>query len=669
MLAKSGTITQPAGTGNQAYTGVGFTPKLLLLFASDQTAAGTAADATLTLGAIAASDCTGITASSADAAGTSAARRRVNLPTGSGRVVMVKHDASTLGQVDDVSFDSDGFTLNWIATDGTARRWHYLALGGPIQAKLGYISKTTSGAPVDQSVTGVGFKPDLCMLLSTGQTVSPTTQPHAVWSIGVGKVGSEASVGASSENIVGTSDTRGELDSKGLVQVDETTDALDCVATFKSMDSDGFTVTWSTNDASAKFVPYVAIKGLRAKVVTGDSPNGGSPPVAQSLTGAGFRPKAAIFLTESKVAASPGPSVHASLGIGVAVSTSDRRFKGIFDEDAAGTTVAKQRDSESACLEMFDTSGAIVETADLTSFDSDGLTLSWSAVDATQRRYAVLLLAGRHPWPDVESHAFEIPQDDRPGLREFGFEAVGPDQYVEALKTTYSGEASTLYRIADDDLVRREIFFTSDTAPAEPMDPDPENDTAAETYTSSPHTTALTLAVSTINKILVCLRNKYNLLSLNRTPKRFELDGSGNLVAVSPGAPLQVAIAAGAGGTFEITTGYDYLADGYVDAGTPGNAADTWLVYLTTGGGDPDPSVDVPVEVPMSRKDGLAHLSYTSGSVGHGVTGKVIVRTRRSGSPDVDSRNSDIFEATSSTSGPAGGAGGAYFGAVAEQHD
>lgn len=661
MLAKSGTITQPAGTGNQAYTGVGFTPKLLLIFASDQTAAGTAADATMVLGAVAAADAGGIAASSEDAAASSAAQRRTNLPTGSGRVVMIKHDASTLAQIDDVSFDSDGFSLNWIATDGTARRWHYLALGGPIQAKLGYITKSISAAPVDQSVTGVGFRPDLIFLFTTGQTSAPSTQPHASLAVGFGKVGSEAAVTYSADNLVTTSDTRGQLDALGMVKVDESTDAIDFAGTFKSMDADGFTVTWSTNDASAKFVPYLAVEGLRVEVLTGDSPNGGSPPVAQSLTGSGFKPKAAIFITESKVASSPGPSVHASLGFGVAVSASDRRFKGIFDADNLADTVAKQRDSESACLEMFDTSGAIVETADLTSFDSDGLTLSWSAVDTTQRRYAVLLLAGRHPWPDVESHVEEILPDDRPGLRDFDFEAVGPDQYMEALKETYSGEASTLYRIADDDLVRREIFKTDAASPTEPADPDPANDAAWETYTASPHTTAA-LTVSKISKLLVCKRNKYNLLSMNRTPRRFELDGSGNLVANSPSAPFEVSIAAAAGGTFLIEAHYNHLADG-------DDAADTFLVYLTTGGGTPDPTVDIPVEVPMAKREGAAHLSYTSGAVAHGVVGKVIVRTRKQGTPDVDSRNLDVYTATASTAGPAGDAGGAFFGAVAEQHD
>src|SRR5690349_1299822 len=87
-------------------------------------------------------------------------------------------------------------------------------------------------------------------------------------------------------------------------------------------------------------------------------------------------------------------------------------------------------------------------------------------------------------------------------------------------------------------------------------------------------------------------------------------------------------------------------------ASTSSGQADTFLIYLTADGSDPDPDLDTPTEVEMTKADGIARLDFTSDAFSEGTTVKVIVRTRRSGTPNVDSSNVEIRSAIVTLIGP-----------------
>jgi hypothetical protein len=123
-----------------------------------------------------------------------------------------------------------------------------------------------------------------------------------------------------------------------------------------------------------------------------------------------------------------------------------------------------------------------------------------------------------------------------------------------------------------------------------------------------------------------------------------ELDASDDQVVVRPTAPRTAAISEIATGKVNVVAAYDYAADA--------NAADTFEIYMTTNGTDPDPSADSPTSVTMSKSDGVARLDWDSGVVGDGVTVKAIVRTSRS-SDGRESANLDIVSLVTATAGPA----------------
>src|SRR5207244_5441114 len=73
--------------------------------------------------------------------------------------------------LDFVSNNADGFTVNVVTADATSRRVFYLALGGLTNAVVGNYQTpaTTTG---NQTITGLGFQPDLLMVLSYGGPLS-----------------------------------------------------------------------------------------------------------------------------------------------------------------------------------------------------------------------------------------------------------------------------------------------------------------------------------------------------------------------------------------------------------------------------------------------------------------------------------------------------------------
>jgi hypothetical protein len=220
---------------------------------------------------------------------------------------------------------------------------------------------------------------------------------------------------------------------------------------------------------------------------------------------------------------------------------------------------------------------------------------------------------------------------------------------------TFENQVTDQYRIADDSLDRYELF--KGEAGAEP------DLTAApwETFASRPHVTAA-LSYPGDYRFVLARRNRYGLLSRNVKSWALQLDGVGAQVTTPPGAPVNQAIEAGALGAFRVAAEYDYRADGAL-------AADAWLVYLATGGADPDPGVDVPEVVAMSKVGALAVLDWDSVAFPEGTSGKVLVRVRRTGLPAVDSENTAISgPAVATLLGPAAPAeSGAFFGAIAEQ--
>jgi len=158
-----------------------------------------------------------------------------------------------------VSMDTDGFTVNFSAANANAGLICSLSLAG-LRAKVGAFNKVTASAPASQGVTGTGFRPG-ALLFSSYQMAAQTgsvSEPNMSYGIGASDGTTEASSAFTSANNVGTTVVDG-IDKTSKVFVKMNTPPMDAEADLTSLDANGFTVNWTTNDGVASQIGYWAL--------------------------------------------------------------------------------------------------------------------------------------------------------------------------------------------------------------------------------------------------------------------------------------------------------------------------------------------------------------------------------------------------------------------------
>ena len=254
----AGTQATPAATGNAAVTGVGFAPSVLFNWTGRGETTGTRADnAAIGFGCAVSTSQRGTTAIHsvngvepyAKSYGYGSETLSLGSTGGAGSTNM-------LIRGDLVSFNADGFTINWINT--AAPRSHgYLAIKGGNWA-VGSLTTRTDGA--DIAVTGLGFTPAFGLFSSVGvaQSTVDVATGNAMLSVG-------AFDSVSSRVAQAIMEVDGVADSKTAYSVEHdevyinfgTADAQVGLMDIKSVESAGFTCVMVDTDPSGAFVWYV----------------------------------------------------------------------------------------------------------------------------------------------------------------------------------------------------------------------------------------------------------------------------------------------------------------------------------------------------------------------------------------------------------------------------
>lgn len=390
LNAKVGSFTKSTGgaPASQAITGLGFQPEALILWTVGGLTSGTFETRYLqSFGLVASTTSRGTMASQSQGGlGTTDTSRRIaNLA-----LAIVGSAEATLAECDLTSFDSDGFTLNWTTNDANAYIIHYLALGGADLTNAAVVRWQTPSGTGNQSITGVGFQPDcLIHINNIGSTDPPASFAIAASMLGVmDKDSNEWSINWRGVDGVTTSDTARSWDAtRGMATSNAAGSGSAFAAQFVSMDSDGFTVNWTT--ASGGLETYtLCLKGGQYRAGNLTKPTSGAP-VSQSVTGAGFAPLALLF------GGSGGTvdfrAAHAVGHIGATDGTTEGAST-LSDQDAI--TIAMNVDAMSKTDKVITTEtnfdAAIDAEADLTSLDADGFTLNWTTNDAIARKFGYL---------------------------------------------------------------------------------------------------------------------------------------------------------------------------------------------------------------------------------------------------------------------------------------
>ena len=165
--------------------------------------------------------------------------------------------------------------------------------------KTGEFNKNTGAQPVDDIISGVGFTPKLVILQTSDVTTVDTFTNDASMAFGAASgsaVANMRSFALTGQDNVSTSEDNRRWTSKLLTVIGNTGSLLyEC--DLKTFDADGFTVTWTTNDARATKIQYTAFGGTGSdltNVKVGEvalTATAGS----QGYTGVTFQPDFLIF--------------------------------------------------------------------------------------------------------------------------------------------------------------------------------------------------------------------------------------------------------------------------------------------------------------------------------------------------------------------------------------
>lgn len=395
---KVGSFTMPAADGQQTITGVGFKPKAVILFtAGNESAAawqGSATGAEKTGLAVAVFTETerhdGVGGSGdPDRLGGTVYEASIDARSSAGfgpqnncgiyqKVYRVRDSGDSLmGEATLNAMNSDGFVLDWVNVFGYANIIGYIALGGEtLVAKVVKWALPSEMGTVERTVVGVGFKPDLVLHLFGSGAFSPVPWLDSVYTdtsftafrLGaMDRQGNQWALSLARDSGVPTNSKRSFKTDRVMHGTEyNSVGAVSCELV--SMDQDGWTVRSLTN-VQATVVVSLALGGVNARVGTLSKPASDSSPATSGL---GFQPKGLILCGAMMATAGETDGVRA--GFGAASSSTARAALSRVGNDAADPTVELKR-TETA--KVFYGHNAETTSADLSSFDSDGFTLSW----------------------------------------------------------------------------------------------------------------------------------------------------------------------------------------------------------------------------------------------------------------------------------------------------
>lgn len=415
LSSKSGVLTCPASTGNQAVTGVGFQPKVVLFWCNER-AAGGGDDLVIMFGAAVSSsarwvhtmrDHTGV----ATTDGVVGFSNSKCISTPNFNATTVKLDA------DFVSMDADGFTINW-STVSSGIPVHWVALGGSdiTNVAIGSLNTGTTNS-AGLSVAGLGFQPNLLFILASRLSTTAAYNngsTNVSVSIGVAAAGSTAGVASyNTDDANAGADTYQYVANDGTIywNMAEATGAPQGNnAAFTSFNAGGFTITTGSSGTIANAtVGYLAIRTTGGVKVGAESQKTSTG--TKATTGVGFRPTALFMFGTGCTSLAPaaGAGRNGLTGFMGFAQVGEELAVAYSSTDGAGTSEAKSSSTQTKAA-RYVTGGTptVVAEADLSSFDSDGFTLDWTTADATGRQFLYLAMNSSGYTLTADAGAFSL---------------------------------------------------------------------------------------------------------------------------------------------------------------------------------------------------------------------------------------------------------------------
>ena len=310
-------------------------------------------------------------------------------------LTLVQWGETLVAEADLQSWDDTNFTLNWTTNNATAYVIHFIAIGGTdVSAKV--LEWTMATAAGNQAVTGVGFQPN-AIIHAHGTHAFTSVLPASIAGAGFGLGAMDADGDQWATTFftldnVGTSDTQRGQQTDGAIYAFNNALTVQKKASWVSMDADGFTVNFTNaGSAAAARVLSLALKGVNVKPGSFLKSTSGAP-ASQSITGVGFQPSAVLMASFQDITRA-GPVAQSRWGIG-ASDGSIEASSAMTDQNGGGTTSVRAVDKTSKAFIVAENNTSTINAeANLTSMNSDGFTLNWTANNGTQTQILYLALA------------------------------------------------------------------------------------------------------------------------------------------------------------------------------------------------------------------------------------------------------------------------------------
>lgn len=407
MLTKAGTFNAATAVGAQAITGVGFTPKALILWGVGATNEAEFSSIWFTQGIGFSTSPTNQYAQSSAAAtnGETTIYRRLEtcafIQTNNTLVDIVRRANLS-------SMNSDGFTLNWTIarSNGAYDVVNYLALGGDTLTGASVVNWQMPTSTGIKAVTGVGFQPDALLHVHAGGVTALTNGGNSValGALGLGVMtanGNQWATGYIAQSA--TLNARNQESDKCLTLINSTGDIAK-QAQFSSMNADGFSLNFGVADTNQQQVISLALKG-GAYSAGSLLKSTAAAPVSQAVTGVGFQPSGLLLAgVQDTVQATPQTgAVRYGLGASDGVNEFGTSIYG-----AATSTRTNIVKNTKAYIK--DTGAKVIAAeADLASMDANGFTLGWTTNDAVETSILYLAMGSAAVPTVVDASALLVP--------------------------------------------------------------------------------------------------------------------------------------------------------------------------------------------------------------------------------------------------------------------
>ncbi|TLY06410.1 MAG: hypothetical protein E6K83_08470, partial [Thaumarchaeota archaeon] len=390
-----GSFAASTSSSTQSITDVGFQPKAILVYWTNETAAhdfNSAPQNNIQFGfgitnSSSLNNQFGVNEFSDDGVATTNTFRNSTNQT---LIGITTHNGATrtlIGLATLNSFTANGFDLSWKKIPTKAVIIHYIAFGGTDITKAGVGKFDTTAGAGTQSITGPNFKPDFLMLMSATRTSASENQATGNLNFGIGFAtnpltgtgSNQTSLAITSPNGVSPSTTFTRTNQTGSMNLLNSDGTDNTRAKITSFDPTGFTVTKDFSSTGQLFY-YLALQGGRYSVGNfTKSTSVGSQSVTKA--GMGFTPAGLLLYSNDKIGnATDTASKNARLSFGAGNGTKQGSIW-LHDTNNLNPTSAKERES-SQYIAMHGFGTTLNAEAGLTSLNPNGFTLNWDKNNA-----------------------------------------------------------------------------------------------------------------------------------------------------------------------------------------------------------------------------------------------------------------------------------------------